>query len=81
MLVVCDEKLAAICVGTAVGHGHNATLGVLEGVRDFVWELSIGSWEDALAALSSACRVTSLQQKWSGSSLIITSASCFLGSS
>lgn len=62
MLVIRDEKLATIGVGTAVGHGHNATLGVLEGVSDLIRKLAVGSWEYAFASFASSCRITSLPQ-------------------
>ena len=60
MLVVYYEKLAAICVRSTVGHGHNAALSVLEGVINFVWKFPIGGWVYAFAALACASRITSL---------------------
>lgn len=60
MLIVYYEKLAAICVWSTVGHGHNATLSVLEGVIDFVWKFPIGGWVYAFAALACASRITAL---------------------
>jgi hypothetical protein len=56
--LVGDEKLAAIGVWAAVGHGDDAALVVLQGVVDFVWELAVGGCKDGLAALPCACGVT-----------------------
>lgn len=60
MLVVGDKELAAICIWPTVCHGHDATLGVLEGVSYFVWELAIRSWKDAFATFASPCGIAAL---------------------
>lgn len=60
VLVICDEELAAICILATVGHGDNATLGVLEGINDFIWKLAVWGRVYAFATLACASRVTAL---------------------
>lgn len=55
-----DEKLAAVCIRSCIGHGKNTSASVLERGADLVLEfLAV----DALAAAAGACWVSSLNHK------------------
>lgn len=62
MRFVSDEKLAAIGVGAAVGHGQDAALVVLQVIDQLIGEFAVGCGVDAAAALAGARGVPTLQR-------------------
>ena len=59
--LVGDEELGAVGVGAAVGHGHDAALGVLHAVANLVRKLAVGGGVDAAPALARARGVAALR--------------------
>ena len=47
-------SLAAIGVGPAVCHGHDASFAMLQHVANFIWELAVGGGKNTLATLACA---------------------------